>query len=131
MLPDFDEVVDRLDDADDEAPFEQVSVRERLDRLDQDLRTPLAAYLDESSALWVTASIDDPLNPTKKRVVSIGYSTDGTWAWPSYWGYFVREYGVEVPAAFIAHAQGQNFAPAVLDPEALRAAEREFDKLFD
>ncbi|MFE3446700.1 hypothetical protein ACFXNW_27035 [Nocardia sp. NPDC059180] len=131
ILPDIDEVVNQLDDADDETPFEQVPARERLDQLDQELRSPLADYLDESSALWVTASIDDPLDPSKKRVVSIGYSTDGTWAWPSYWGYFVRKYGVEVPAEFIAHARERNFVPAVLDAAALKAAEQEFDKLFD
>ncbi|TLF58117.1 hypothetical protein [Nocardia cyriacigeorgica] len=130
VLPDFTEVVAQLDDADDEPPFEQVSVRERLGRLDEGLRAALATYLNESSALWVTASIDDPLDPAEKRVVSIGYSTDGAWAWPSYWGYLVRQYGVEVPAEFIAHARERDFAPAVLDREALRAAEREFENLL-
>ncbi|MBF6426160.1 hypothetical protein IU440_15850 [Nocardia cyriacigeorgica] len=130
VLPDFTEVVAQLDDADDESPFEQVPIRERLGKLDEEDRASLATYLDESSALWVTASIDDPLDPAKKRVVPIGYSTDGTWAWPSYWGYFVREYGVEVPDEFIAHARERNFAPAVLDRDALRAAEREFENLL-
>ncbi|MBF6452639.1 hypothetical protein [Nocardia cyriacigeorgica] len=130
ILPDFDEVVAQLDDADDESPLEQVPLRERVGVLDEDLRAPLAAYLDQSNALWVTASIDDPLDPSKKRVVSIGYSTDGTWTWPSYWGYFVRQYGVEVPAEFIAHVRERNFAPGVLDRDALRAAEREFEKLL-
>lgn len=130
VLPELTEVVAQLDDADDESTFGQVSARVGLSKLDEELRSPLATYLDESSALWVTASIDDPLDPAKKRVVSIGYSTDGTWAWPSYWGYFVREYGVEVPAEFIAHARERNFAPAVLDRDALRAAEREFENLL-
>lgn len=130
VLPELTEVVAQLDDADDESTFGQVSARVGLGKLDEELRSPLATYLDESSALWVTASIDDPLDLAKKRVVSIGYSTDGTWAWPSYWGYFVREYGVEVPAEFIAHARERNFAPAVLDRDALRAAEREFENLL-
>lgn len=130
VLPELTEVVAQLDDADDESTFGQVSARVGLSKLDEELRSPLATYLDESSALWVTASIDDPLDPAKKRVVSIGYSTDGTWAWPSYWGYFVREYGVEVPDEFIAHARERNFAPAVLDRDALRAAEREFENLL-
>ncbi|MBF6097810.1 hypothetical protein IU510_06925 [Nocardia cyriacigeorgica] len=130
VLPDLTEVVAQLDDADDESAFGQVSARDGLGKLDEELRSPLATYLDESSALWVTASIDDPLDPTKKRVVSIGYSTDGTWAWPSYWGYFVREYGVEVPAEFIAHARERNFAPAMLDRDALGTAEREFENLL-
>ncbi|VFA99805.1 hypothetical protein [Nocardia cyriacigeorgica] len=127
VRPDFTEVVAQLGDA---SPFEQAPIRERLCKVDNEIRASLATYLDESSALWVTASIDDPLEPAKKRVVSIGYSTDGTWAWPSYWGYFVREYGVEVPAEFIAHARERNFAPAMLDREALRAAELEFENLL-
>ncbi|NEW52265.1 hypothetical protein GV792_19695 [Nocardia cyriacigeorgica] len=131
LLPALDEVVALLDDADEDSPFQQVPARERLDRLDHNLRAPLARYLDESSALWVTTSIDDPLDPTKKRVVSIGYSTDGTWTWPSYWGYFVREYGLAIPDEFIAHVRERNFSPAVLDSQALKAAEQEFDRLFD
>ncbi|WP_280200839.1 hypothetical protein [Nocardia cyriacigeorgica] len=130
VLPDLTEVVAQLDDADDESAFGQVSAREGLGKLDEELRSSLATYLDESSALWVTASIDDPLDPAEKRVVSIGYSTDGTWAWPSYWGYFVRQYGVEVPAEFVAHARERKFVPAVLDRDALRAAEREFENLL-
>lgn len=130
VLPDLTEVVAQLDDADDESAFGQVSAREGLGKLDEELRSSLATYLDESSALWVTASIDDPLDPAEKRVVSIGYSTDGTWAWPSYWGYFVRQYGVEVPAEFVAHARERKLVPAVLDRDALRAAEREFENLL-
>ncbi|GAA1919177.1 hypothetical protein [Streptantibioticus ferralitis] len=117
VLPAFEEIQTA-----DQAAFQQISLSSRLDRLPADLRGPLSEYMLGSTALFATSNITDPLAPSKGAVVPFGFSTDGEWAWPTYWGYFVREYGVSVPDDFITHARAANFTPVTLPME-------EFDRV--
>ncbi|WP_146074977.1 hypothetical protein [Streptomyces sp. Ru73] len=119
ILPAFIEI-----ESADASRFEQVSLRERVGLLHQSLREPLAHYLEESPSLMSAGNIADPLDAEKGPVVPFGFSTDGEWAWPTYWAYFVREYGVSVPEDFLAHARTRNFSPVTLgDDEAQKASD--------
>ncbi|MFF0463441.1 hypothetical protein [Streptomyces mexicanus] len=120
ILPAFAEI--ETADADQ---FEQVSLREQVGRLEDSLREPLAQYLDGSTVLMSAGNITDPLDAEKGPVVPFGFSTDGEWAWPTYWSYFVREYGASVPKDFLTHAQSRGFVPIELnDAEAQEAVAR-------
>ncbi|MEF3117510.1 hypothetical protein [Streptomyces chrestomyceticus] len=110
--------------------FEQVSIAQLAGRLDPSLRKPLANYLSEAHSLLATGNIQDPMAPQRGLVVPFGYCTDGEWTWPSYWGYFVREYGVQLPANFIEHARERKFTPSSLSDEELFRAEEEFEEQF-
>ncbi|MFH8407910.1 hypothetical protein ACH4FX_24400 [Streptomyces sp. NPDC018019] len=125
MLPFFEEV-----EAENQALPQQVSLRQLADRLDPALREPMANYLSDSHSLLAAGNIQDPMNPEAGPVAPFGYSTDGEWTWPSYWGYFVREYGVRPPDDFIEHARKRNFTPPNLTEEELDQAEEEFERQF-
>ncbi|MGA5265301.1 hypothetical protein NCG97_09770 [Streptomyces lydicamycinicus] len=125
MLPVFEEV-----EAESQGLFQRASLSQLAGRLAPAIREPLAMYLSGAYSLLAAGNIQDPINPGKGVVVPFGYCTDGEWVWPSYWGYFVREYGVQLPDEFIDHVQGRNFAPAVLSDEELDKAEEEFEEQF-
>ncbi|MBB5914680.1 hypothetical protein BJY24_003547 [Nocardia transvalensis] len=125
MLPVFQEVQHKGGEK-----LPRTTLRERIGRLADDLRGPLSEYLLDSTCLMVTQSDDDPLDPSKKRSVPHGWITDGEWAWPAYWGYFVKNYGVEVPAEFIEHARSKEFRPDELSEDELERAAQELENQF-
>lgn len=110
--------------------FEQISIAQLSGRLDPSLRESLANYLSEAHSLLATGNIQDPMDTQRGLVVPFGYCTDGEWTWPAYWGYFVREYGVQLPDEFIEHARKREFTPASLSDEELFRAEEEFEEQF-
>lgn len=112
LLPAFEEIA-----SEGREIFGIESLAERVGLLPGDLREPLSDYLDGCTSLMVTGNIQDPLDLQKGLVVPFGVSTDGVWAWPLYWGYFVREYGISPPKEFIRHAQARSFQPAELTME--------------
>lgn len=125
ILPAFNEI----ETADSER-FEKISLRETPKRLDHSLREPLARYLSESQMLMMAGNIEDPLDPAKGPVPPFGFSTDGEWAWPTYWGYFVREYGTPVPDGFLTHAHARNFEPVLLSSEDSQRASEAIQKIL-
>ncbi|GAA5700645.1 hypothetical protein AQJ43_15285 [Streptomyces avermitilis] len=119
ILPAFTEI-----DSADAERFEQISLREQIGQLDDSLREPLAQYLEGSQMLMSAGNIIDPLGVEKGPVVPFGFSTDGEWAWPTYWAYFVREYGVSAPDDFMEHVKSRGFVPTDLtDEQAQQAAD--------
>ncbi|MFD3461818.1 hypothetical protein ACFWVM_19050 [Nocardia fluminea] len=99
-------------------------------RLDDELREPLSRYLLESQSLVTTQSMADPLDTAREHGVPTGMSSDGTWVWSTYWGYFVREYGIEVPTEFIDHARSRNFEPVLLDDAEQERIDSELEAAF-
>ncbi|WP_329340580.1 hypothetical protein OG252_32670 [Streptomyces sp. NBC_01352] len=119
ILPAFTEI-----ETADAAWFEQVSLHQQVGRLADSLREPLAQYLDGSTVLMSAGNVADPLDADKGPIVPFGFSIDGEWAWPTYWAYFVREYGAVVPHDFLEHARTRAFTPAELtDGEVQEAAD--------
>ncbi len=110
--------------------WEQVGLADRVGRLTDDLREPLARYLLECESLVATQSMADPLDPSREYGVPTGLSSDGIWAWPTYWGYFVQEYGVDVPVEFIEHARANNFEPVSLDEGAMGRVNAALEQLL-
>lgn len=123
LLPSFREI-----ETADQDDFQRIPLKDQLNLLPPDLRGPLSEYLLNSTTLSVTTNVADPLNPSKGAVVPFGFSTDGKWAWPLYWGYFVREYGVAVPEDFIWHAREVNFSPSKLTMGQLDRVSEELDR---
>ncbi|MEU1982972.1 hypothetical protein [Nocardia sp. NPDC019395] len=122
-IPDIKEILESADGGAASSP-DSVSARDLMDKVDESVREPLANYLSNCPAMWVSQSIEDPLDPSKGYVVPTGIATDGVWVWRIYWGYFVGEYGAAVPEDFLTHAQSQNFEPVVL-------SEEEMDRVID
>lgn len=85
------------------------SLLEQVGWLEDSLREPLAQYLDGSTVLMSAGNVADPLDADKGPIVPFGFSTDGQWAWPTYWAYFVREYGALVSHDFLEHARSRAF----------------------
>ncbi|MER6843805.1 hypothetical protein [Streptomyces platensis] len=125
MLPVFEEV-----QAEDQGLFQRASLSQLAGRLNPALREPLAMYLTGSCSLLAAGNIQDPMNSEKGVVVPFGYCTDGEWVWPAYWGYFVQEYGVQIPDEFIDHVRGRNFTPTPLSDKELDRVEEEFEEQF-
>ncbi|MFC4331608.1 hypothetical protein ACFPC0_28315 [Streptomyces andamanensis] len=126
ILPAFSEI--ETADAD---RFEQVSLRDSAGKLAESLRDPLAQYLGGSTVLMSAGNVADPLDEAKGPVVPFGFSTDGEWAWPTYWAYFVREYGTSVPSDFLMHAQSRGFTPVELDDDEARSAADRIQQLLE
>ncbi|MGK5530597.1 hypothetical protein [Streptomyces sp. URMC 129] len=124
MLPVFAEVRGESSER-----FAQVSLYDRLDRLDPELRGLLSVYLLESTPLIATGNVPDPLDESRGNVVPFGMATDGEWVWPLCWGYFVREYGVEVPEEFLEHVRAAHFRPVQLSDDDADRAVDEFEQL--
>ncbi|MFF2087807.1 hypothetical protein ACFVVM_28850 [Nocardia sp. NPDC058176] len=99
--------------------WEEVSLADRVGLLAHEFREPLSRYLLDCQSLVSTQSMADPLDPARDHGVPTGLSSDGIWVWPTYWGYFVKEYGIEVPVEFIEHAKSRGFQPVLLDEDAL------------
>ena len=95
-----------------------------------ELRAPLAEYLLGCTSLMAAGNIDDPMDPAKTGAVPFGLSTDGTWDRPTYWGYFVREYGVTPPEEFITHAHAAGFSPVELSEDEYGRAVTELSEQY-
>ncbi|MGA4839873.1 hypothetical protein [Streptomyces sp. G45] len=111
--------------------FGQVSLDECHESIDPSLRGPLGHYLLESTFLVTVGNVVDPLAPEKGPIVPMGMSTDGEWAWPTYWSYFVREYGFSIPEEFIEHARRREFVPAELSLDEAQVAQAEIQQILD
>ncbi|MEJ8653854.1 hypothetical protein WKI65_38910 [Streptomyces sp. MS1.AVA.3] len=125
MLPILEEIP-----AENQDSFQRASIKKLAGHLDPSLRVPLAQYLSGSHPLLAAGNVQDPMSADEGAAVPFGYRTDGEWVWPTYWGYFVKEYGVEVPEEFIEHARRRNFIPVALSGEELDLAEQEFEERF-
>lgn len=125
LLPNFSE-----DPREGIEGWPEVSLADLVGRLDEELREPLSHYLLECQSLVSTQSMADPLDPARDHGVPTGMSSDGTWVWSTYWGYFVREYAIEVPAEFIDHARSRDFQPVTLDNAEQERIDSELEATF-
>ncbi|WP_370421167.1 hypothetical protein AB8O64_23420 [Streptomyces sp. QH1-20] len=123
LLPAFSEIKTA-----DLGKFDQVSLSDGVDHLEPSLREPIFRYLMDSTSLISAGNTSDPLAPGKGPVVPFGFSTDGTWAWPAYWSYFVREYGMALPEEFVAHVRSLDFTPPNLSSEQIEQASAEIQE---
>ncbi|MFI1253961.1 hypothetical protein ACH4U6_09180 [Streptomyces netropsis] len=123
LLPAFSEIKTA-----DLGKFDQASLRDGADHLEPSLREPVSRYLLESVSLVSAGNTSDPLAPRKGAVIPFGFSTDGSWAWPAYWSYFVREYGMALPEEFISHVRSLNFKPPKLSTEQIGQASIEIQE---
>ncbi|MGW6122090.1 hypothetical protein ACWFRF_23795 [Nocardia sp. NPDC055165] len=125
LLPDFSEDPrERIGD------WPEVSLADLVGHLDDELREPLSHYMLECQSLVTTQSMADPLDPARGHGVPTGMSSDGTWVWSAYWGYFVREYGIAVPNEFIDHVRSRNFEPVLLDQDEQERIGSELEAAF-
>jgi hypothetical protein len=79
----------------------------------------ILAYLSQAVALFIIPGVaGDVLSPgdvsDAEHIV-----TDGGWAWPVYYAYYVRRYHVRVPEAFVSHMRSHHWKPPQLDLAAL------------
>jgi hypothetical protein len=103
------------------------SLREGRGKLRPASTTQVVRYLMTAPALAVTgALVDDALDPARKGVASLEIATDGVWVWPRDLAYYVREYGVDVPAEFTAVVEERAGEPPVLSMEDLERVEAEY-----
>ncbi|MFV8129276.1 hypothetical protein [Streptomyces syringium] len=123
LLPAFSEIKTA-----DLGKFEQVSLSDGVDHLEPFLREQISRYLLESVSLISAGNTSDPLAPERGPVVPFGFSTDGSWAWPAYWSYYVREYGMALPEEFISHMRSLNFTPPKLSSEQIEQASVEIQE---
>ncbi|MEV5136749.1 hypothetical protein AB0K71_15000 [Streptomyces syringium] len=120
LLPAFSEI-----NTADLRKFDLVALGDGVDHLAPSLREQLSRYLMASASLISAGNTSDPLDPDKGTVVPMGFSTDGSWAWPAYWSYFVREYGMALPEEFVSHVRSLNFTPPALSSEQVERASAE------
>lgn len=59
--------------------------------------------------MQIMTHVIDPLDPTQPAVSAGLLMTDGIWAWPESYAYFLARYDVEVPEDFVAYARRSGF----------------------
>jgi hypothetical protein len=102
------------------------SLREAVDD-DSDPADPeIVDYLDAGSVVAVAGKlVDDVLDDSKVGVAPMDVRTDGVWIWPGDLSYYVRTYGIVLPADLVDHARAQGWEPPALDRDALAEVSRE------
>lgn len=93
--------------------------------LPDDVRGVVADYLDAGGVVIATSErADDVLRPERRDVCGRSILTDGSYVWPQELGYYVREYGIEVPADLVERAA--HGTPPTLSDDALLDIALEF-----
>lgn len=86
----------------------------------------VGAYLQEANVLAATAmQVDDVLEPANTNITELKLMTDGTWLWPSDLAYYVKSYGVAVPAELLEDIASNAGSPRRLSPRELGELEKE------
>ena len=104
------------------------SLHDAIGKLRAD-KQPIVAYLRQAAALAVTGgtSAYDVLDPALRRIGPLSVLTDGAWIWPSDLPYYVEQYEVDLPAAFLRHGASLHWTPPALSDRELNDVE---DRLF-
>src|SRR6266581_3349728 len=77
-------------------------------------------YLEAAPTLIATGSmVDDVLNPSQEGVAREEIATDGEWLWPRDLAYYVKQYNVDLPGAFVQHMRDRGWKPRHLSMEQL------------
>lgn len=96
------------------------AMRELLGQLPVGEVDEVARYLEAGQTLATTGSmVDDALDPARRWVANLEIATDGEWVWPRDAAYYVREYRVGLPEAFLRVVNARGGLPLVLDDSAL------------
>jgi hypothetical protein len=87
-------------------------------------RNRVVQYLRSGSVLAATACLaaEDWFDSTKTSG-SVEVLTDGVWAWPGDLAYYVENYGVGIPAEFLAHMHANKWCRNPLSCQELLEAE--------
>ena len=82
------------------------SLREAIGTLHPDDKRRVTTYLDAGNVVATTAGAQtfDVLDAEHRRIGRLEILTDGIWAWPRDLSYYVRNYDVVLPVAFLTHA---------------------------
>lgn len=87
----------------------------------------IVEYLNGGATLAATGSVvDDALDTSKKAVAPLEIATDGRWVWPRDLAYYVREYHLALPQAFIEDMRARFWNPPRLSQDDLLRIENEF-----
>lgn len=106
---------------------EDPALRELIGQLPVGDVKEVARYLDAAQTLVATGSmVDDALDPARRAVARLEIATDGEWVWPRDAAYYVREYRVGLPEAFLGVVSARGGVPPVVDRSALLRIEDEY-----
>lgn len=94
------------------------------DRMAMHLRTEKARiveYLHAGQAFAIAAGFSDDYfqRPHRHSIDSLALLTDGVWAWPSDFAYYVEHYDVAIPSEFVAHMVTRLWKPPTLTQDEL------------
>lgn len=82
-----------------------VSIMDSLGLCPDSIRDGVAGYLDSGVTLIAATSFfDDVIDTDRLRIAQRRFLTDGYFVWPGCLGYYVREYGLEVPRELVDRA---------------------------
>ncbi len=86
----------------------------------------ITSYLVRGSVLRASPGlVRDVLAEGSPVIGGLQILTDGTWAWPSDLAYYVEQYHVRLPEAFVEHMAKFGWEPPVLEPGQLAELELE------
>jgi hypothetical protein len=103
------------------------ALREVLGQLPESDVEVVARYLEAGTTLVATGSmVDDVLDPDRRAVARLEIVTDGEWVWPRDAAYYVREYRVGLPEAFLRVVAARSGTPPAVDRSALLRVEAEY-----
>ena len=110
-----------LPHGDDQGP----SLRELVGKGDVQERGRIAAYLAGGSILAATGGrASDVLKAEQVDAGALAIQTDGRWVWPADLTYYVAEYNVLLPVAFVDAMRAAGWTPPQLSNDDLVRIER-------
>lgn len=75
-------------------------------------KTQIVAYLRAAEHVAVSGILAiDELSPQRTAIGTLSVQTDGVWAWPSDYAYYVATYDVAIPVEFIRSARARGWTP--------------------
>lgn len=81
---------------------DRLTVSRLMNGLDIDLVQPILKFLEAGSEDAAAAgSFYDVMMDPPQQIAPLIALTDGTWVWPNYLAYYVRQYRVSLPQEFV------------------------------
>lgn len=111
-----------LSDGDPSGP----SLENSKDKLPQEQRQRAGQYLRGGSVMVTTTGglVDDWFDGTP-GIARQEVRTDGEWAWPGHYAYYVEKYGVDIPQEFLDHMSRRGWiAPELTEAQLMEVGEQ-------
>lgn len=68
-------------------------------------------YLKTGYLLIVSPEVEhDVISPEKKMICGLNILTDGHWAWPESFSYYIQNYKVALPTSFLEYVRKQKYS---------------------